>query len=239
MSTSNTRSKEITHRLLRRIIDGVYPAGSLLPTERQLAEEFGVARTIIREALKRIETAYLITIRQGSGALVENFKTAGGIELADFLMVRNDGSMDNQFLKDVGQFHESIHIWLVKLAAQRITPDEIEALKKLVKERTTISNDDEKLSGITLKITRSIVNASHNKYVRLLFNTLARTTRASRIVFEMPFYFDPEAQTFFERLIEAFENRDSEMAALLATRMFESNRENYLRAIDRLSTPNL
>ena len=108
-------------------------------------------------------------------------------------------------------------------------------MKKLIKERAGISNDDEKHQAITLKITRSIVHASHNKYAQLLFNTLARTTQASRIVFEMPFYFDPDAQLFFERLIEAFENKDSEMAGLLATRMFESNRESYLRAIDQLT----
>jgi len=233
--SSNTRSREITNMLLQRIIDGVYPAGSLLPTERKLAEEFGVARTIVREALKRIETSNLIVIRQGSGALVKDFLTSAGIELADLLMYRQDGTMDTQFLKDVGQLHEGIHIWLVKLTAQQITKDEIDALKKLVSERATMVNDDERLSKITLQITRSIVQASHNRYAQLLFNTLAKTTQASRVVFEMPFYFDPEAQTFFERLMEAFENRDSEMAALLATRMFESNRGNYQRAIDRLS----
>jgi DNA-binding FadR family transcriptional regulator len=91
--------------------------------------------------------------------------------------------------------------------------------------------DDERLPKITLEISRSIVLASHNRYFQLLFNTLARTTRASRTVFEMPFYFDPGVQTFFERLIEAFENKDSEMAMLLVSRMFESNRENYMRAI--------
>jgi DNA-binding FadR family transcriptional regulator len=119
----NTRSREITAILLKRIIDGGYPAGSLLPTERQLAEEFGVARTIIREALKRVEAMYLITIRQGSGALVANFQTVGGIELADMLMYRSDGSIDSQFLKDVGQLHEGMHIWLARLTAQRITPE--------------------------------------------------------------------------------------------------------------------
>lgn len=235
ISPTNTRSREIANSLLRRIIDGVYPARSLLPTERQLAEEFGIARTIIREALKRIETMNLIMIRQGSGALVEDYHTIGGIELADFLMYHDDGSINKQFLKDVGQFHENMHIWVARITAQQITMDEIESLKKLVKERATIHKNDEKLTEITLKITRSIVHASHNKYIQLLFNTLARTIQVSRIVFEMPFYFDPQAQTFFERLIEAFENKDSDMAALLATRMFESNRENYLRAIDRLS----
>jgi DNA-binding FadR family transcriptional regulator len=234
-ASSSTRSKDITTNLLRRIIDGIYPAGSLLPTERQLAEEFGVARTIIREALKRIEAMNLITIRQGSGALTADIQKVGGIEIADLLMYRSDGSIDSQFLKDVGQLHEGMHIWLARLTAQRITPEEIDTLRKLLMERAAMSKDDERLPDITLKISRNIVQASHNRYIQLLFNTLARTTRASRTVFEMPFYFDPEVQSFFERLIEAFENRDSEMAMLLVSRVFESNRENYMRAIDRLS----
>lgn len=228
-------SKEISKKLLRRIIDGVYPAGTRLPTEREMAEDFGVARTVIREALKRIEAFGLLTIRQGSGARVEDFQTDGGIELADLLMYRRDGSIDEQFLEDALKLHEHMHRWIVREAAVRATRAEIDELKELLRQRAWIPTDGEERSGLTFEISRRIVQASHNQYLTLLFNTLARTTRPSRTISELPVHFDPGIQTFFERLVEAFENKDPEMAVLLTARVFEANREAFLRAMGNSS----
>ncbi|MBU3914620.1 FCD domain-containing protein, partial [bacterium] len=105
----------------------------------------------------------------------------------------------------------------------------------LLKERAAMSRNDIRLPDLTLKLTRRIVQASHNRYFQLLFNTLSRTSKASRTVFESPVYFDPEIQTFFERLVETFENRDPEMARLLVTRVFESNQQNYLKSMGLFS----
>ncbi len=230
-ASTSTLSRELTRRLLRRIIDGIYPAGTKLPTERVLAEEFGVARTVVREALKRIEAFGMLTIRQGSGALVEDFQTVGGIELADLLMYRRDGSMDEGFLEDAMKLHEYMHRWLVMEAAVRATRTEIEELRGLLKERALLPRDREERNLLTFEITRRIIQASHNRYLILLFNTLARTTRASRTVFELPVHFDPGIQVFFERLVEAFDNRDPEMAELLTARVFEENRETFVKAM--------
>jgi len=225
-----TLSSELTTRLLRRIIDGVYPAGSKLPTERVLAEEFGVARTVVREALKRIEAYGMLTIRQGSGALVEDFQTVGGIELADLLIVRQDGSIDEEFVQDIGWLHENLHVWLTKLGALNSTREQIEELKSLLRERASLPEGDTR-RRLTFEITRRIFQASHNRYLQLLFNTLARTTRTSRTIFELPVHFDPGIQIFFERLVEAFEARDAEMAGLLTARVFEANLETLLKAM--------
>ena len=230
-SSSSTLSRDLTSRILRRIVDGVYPAGTKLPTERVLADEFGVARTVVREALKRIEAVGLLTIRQGSGALVEDFQTVGGIELADLLIVRKDGSIDKEFVEDIGGMHQNMHVWLTQLGALNSTKEEIEELKRLLRERAALPKDDEGRKSLAFEITRRIFQASHNRFLQLLFNTLARTTRTSRTIFELPVYFDPGIQTFFERLVETFENRDPEMAGLLTTRVFEANVKTLLKAM--------
>jgi GntR family transcriptional repressor for pyruvate dehydrogenase complex len=224
---ANTVSQEITTKLLRRIVDGVYPAGGRLPNERGMAEEFGVTRNVVREALKRIEAMGMVSIRQGSGCHVEELQTKGGIELVDLFLFRRDGSMDEEFLDEIIQFHEDIHISVVKLAAQNITREEIEKFRAFLKERAAMSIDDERLPDITTEISRAIVKATHNRYYLLLFNSMARVIRISRSFFELP-VFVPQSQTFFERLLEAFESRDHEMAALLAVRLFESNHDDMV-----------
>lgn len=62
--------QEIGHDLRQQIIDGHYPVGSRLPPERNIAETWGVSRTIVREALLMLELEGTVDIRQSSGVYV-------------------------------------------------------------------------------------------------------------------------------------------------------------------------
>lgn len=53
-----------------RISDGTYPLGTLLPPQRELAEEFGVSRDTVQRALRDLTNGGWITSRQGSGSRV-------------------------------------------------------------------------------------------------------------------------------------------------------------------------
>lgn len=61
---------KLADRLRREISAGRYKPGERLPTERELAEAYGVSRPIVREALGRLKQDDLIVSRQGSGAFV-------------------------------------------------------------------------------------------------------------------------------------------------------------------------
>ena len=61
---------EIAAQLRRQILDGAYPAGSLLPTEQQLCSFYQVSRQTIRTALQTLSDEGLILRRQGSGSRV-------------------------------------------------------------------------------------------------------------------------------------------------------------------------
>jgi DNA-binding FadR family transcriptional regulator len=57
--------------LLARVVDGTYAPASRLPSETELAGEFGVSRPIVREALARLRRDGLVVSRQGSGTFVQ------------------------------------------------------------------------------------------------------------------------------------------------------------------------
>lgn len=57
------------------------PTGHRLPPERALAERFSVNRVTIRTALARLEAEHLVTVRQGSGYAVRDYRRAGGPDL--------------------------------------------------------------------------------------------------------------------------------------------------------------
>ena len=53
-----------------RIHSGQYKRGDQLPTEKDMIEEFGVSRTVVREAISNLKASGLVSTRQGKGAFV-------------------------------------------------------------------------------------------------------------------------------------------------------------------------
>ena len=65
----------VYHLLYSRISNGDYPANQKLPSEKTLADEFGVSRPILREALERLREQGLIHSRQGAGSFVREVRS--------------------------------------------------------------------------------------------------------------------------------------------------------------------
>ena len=69
--TSGARlSDQVADRLAAEIRRGGLAPGDKLPTEAQLVQQFGVSRTVVREAVSRLKSLGLVDSRQGSGVFV-------------------------------------------------------------------------------------------------------------------------------------------------------------------------
>lgn len=69
--------QQVAGAIASAITDGQYPIGSRLPSERDLAEEFGVSRPTVREAMIALEIRGLVEARHGSGIYVMEGAEAG------------------------------------------------------------------------------------------------------------------------------------------------------------------
>ena len=220
--TPQTMSQEITGKLTRRIVSGHYPVGAKLPTERELALEFGVTRHVVREALKRLEAVGLVRIRQGSGIYVEDLELTGGIEVFDMLLTLDDGSINIPFLRDIIEFRSHMVRILVRLAATRRTPEELEEMKKVIAEWRSSRDNPERLEEANLRLFKLITEATHNRVYHLIYNTMGRVFVKLRAAIDIPLLgFEPTEQ-LLDRLLDAFENCDEDMADLLAARYLET-----------------
>src|SRR5580704_10910952 len=71
--------RQIADLLSERIDQGLFPIGTLLPAERELAQQLGVSRTSVREALIALEVGGKVSIRVGHGVqIIEATPRAGG-----------------------------------------------------------------------------------------------------------------------------------------------------------------
>jgi DNA-binding FadR family transcriptional regulator len=63
-------SDTVAQQLLKQIDKGAFASGGKLPTEAVLAQQFGVSRTVIREAISRLKNEGVVEPRQGSGVFI-------------------------------------------------------------------------------------------------------------------------------------------------------------------------
>jgi GntR family transcriptional repressor for pyruvate dehydrogenase complex len=73
----------VVDHLEQAIESGVYPVGGRLPSERELAEELGVSRPVVREAIIVLESRGLVQTRHGAGVFVQTNSAAAVEPTAD------------------------------------------------------------------------------------------------------------------------------------------------------------
>ena len=74
LGNKQTLSQKIERTIENAIRDKKLPVGSKLPTEFEMCKSFGVSRTALREALRRLSARGLINIQKGSGMYVSEIK---------------------------------------------------------------------------------------------------------------------------------------------------------------------
>jgi DNA-binding FadR family transcriptional regulator len=79
---SRTLALELTERLAERVREGRLAAGEKLPTEAEIMEEFGISRTVVREAIGRLAAAGLVETRHGVGTFVVGVGDAAAFRVA-------------------------------------------------------------------------------------------------------------------------------------------------------------
>lgn len=123
---SRTRSLELLDTLSARIREGRYSAGERLPTEAGIVGEFGVSRTVVREAISRLQAAGMVETRHGIGTFVIGLGDSTGFRVSPEQM---------STLQDVIAVLElriGIETEAAALAAQRRTEPDIERLRDAV-----------------------------------------------------------------------------------------------------------
>lgn len=215
---TRTTSREITQRLLRQFVAGTYVAGERLPTERNLAEEFGVSRNVMREALKRLEALGLVTIRQGAGIFLEDVQMTAGLELLDLFFYREDGTINEDILEDIYEAREALTGVVVRTVAVHRHQDEVDRLKELMRERRESLHDRKRLMSINLEWFRVLAGATHNIVFNLIFNTMSRYYLRLQEHLRWESLDRESAQASFERIVEAIEERNADLAEQLILR---------------------
>jgi GntR family transcriptional repressor for pyruvate dehydrogenase complex len=159
-------SDNVAAQLERMILEGSYAVSERLPSERALAEQFGVGRSSMREALRIVESSGLVRIEHGIGVFVaSDTKHAPGLS-AESLVV------DGYTIPELFEVRLAIERDAAGMAAKRITPAEARELEAILAraEHPEISNND--FIELDAELHRSIVKATKNKLLIRVFESI-------------------------------------------------------------------
>ena len=121
--------EDVAEQLRDAILDGRFAAGTKLPPERELAHEFGVNRTSLREAIKVLEGLALVTVRQGDGATVRPLVEASLEVLGP--MIFHGGRIDLALISELAEVMRPMLVEMGRLAIERARPDDLVAVRAL------------------------------------------------------------------------------------------------------------
>lgn len=117
----------VVDQVHRLIAQGRLGAGDRLPRESELVDMLGVSRTVLREALGRLEATGLVTIQRGRGMFVAD---PGGVTTcAKF--VRNALLLSSKDLEQFVEFRRVIECQGARGAAERARPEDLSELERL------------------------------------------------------------------------------------------------------------
>ncbi|WP_035867902.1 FadR/GntR family transcriptional regulator [Cryptosporangium arvum] len=163
-------SDAVYRQLRDAILTGSLAAGSALPGERALAEEFGVARHGLREAIRRLQQARLVEVSHGGATRVLDWRVSAGLELLGDLAASLD-SPGGEILRSALEMRLAIGVDAARLAAARASAGAAAEIEGFVTGSTGVTDPDV-LAERYEQFWRLIIVAGDNLAYQLSYNSL-------------------------------------------------------------------
>ncbi|SDD34859.1 transcriptional regulator, GntR family [Cupriavidus sp. YR651] len=158
-NAARNRVEGIMRKMETALLDGTWPVGARLPAERALAEQYGVARNTIREAIQRLAARGLLQSRRGAGVYVTDQLRTGiaspwGQLVADHPALRDD----------ILEFRRVLEGATAYFAALRADASDLRRIRGLMKEldRARLADDKAGEADADARLHDAIAQALHN-----------------------------------------------------------------------------
>lgn len=162
---NQTLSQKIERTIENAIREKKLTIGSKLPTEREMCESFGVSRTALREALRRLNARGLITIKKGSGMYVSEINIEDAIKS---LNLYYDLKFDKNLLTQIIEVRMLFEPEIARLAATNRTEQHVVELQKNLEDFELCDPDNtQKEADLDNKFHLSITKSTANPIMQI------------------------------------------------------------------------
>jgi GntR family transcriptional repressor for pyruvate dehydrogenase complex len=206
---NNRISHTIVEQIRQAILSGELKPGDKLPSEKALAEEFGVSKASLREAFRALEALGMLEIRQG---------VAGGafVIAVDLETARNNIFnyifFQNPTIDEFTQLRSFIEPAVAEIAAQKITDKDIADLEQnLIKTRQKM-DDGPFYYQLDTYFHHRIAEIAGNRLACFVVDSLKNAIVNIKLELELDREFSVAVYKAHKRILAALKSRDPELA---------------------------
>ena len=218
------------------ILEGRLRGGEQLPTESALMLEHGVSRTVVREAMSRLQAAGMVETRHGIGTFVRG----SALSLGGFIDPATIGIITESLA--IMEFRIGLEVEAAGLAAQRRSPGQLAGLRALLDQLGQLDVSVNDRAALDFQFHLGIVQATGNHYIA---NTLLNLGEviiprsrldSARLFHDEPLHYEQRMQSEHEQIYQAIFHQDAECARAAMRLHLQDSREYLHQACQELLT---
>ena len=165
----STLSDRVTRQIEGLILDGRLKPGDRLLSERALSQQFGVSRTVVREAIHSLVARGLLEVQSGSGTIVKSPSAESVTQtISRFMQIRSH-QLD---YKKVLEIRYPLEMTIAELAAKRILPEEIAKVDRLLNDYPHEDASLEELVSNDTSFHTALARATQNELFPLMLDSV-------------------------------------------------------------------
>ena len=196
--------EQIVQQVEESIHKGAMKPGDQLPPERELAQQFGVSRTAVREAVKALREKGLVEAYPGRGTFITDGTSYSMRQSLD-RMLRVGQAEGAGFLAEV---REILEPEIVAMAATRADAEDIASMREQIGVMDQARKDPETFIEADLDFHLTLAEAAANPIILSLIDSIVGLLREQRMgIFQVEG--GPErGQYHHKKILEAIEHKD-------------------------------
>ncbi len=221
-----TLSLRIERTIENAIREKKLAVGSKLPTEREMCESFGVSRTALREALRRLSARGLISIQKGSGMYVTEINIEDAIKTLDLYY---DLRFDKNLLSQIIEVRRIFEPEIARLAAVNRTEVNLAELQEnLVEFELSDPDNTQKEADLDNKFHLIITKSTLNPIMQITMEPIySLLPRMRNFIYGNIDGEKINTMKSHQALFGALQNKDGDKAYTIMKDHLERTREIY------------
>jgi GntR family transcriptional regulator, transcriptional repressor for pyruvate dehydrogenase complex len=197
--------EQIVQQIEESVRAGALKPGDQLPAERELAQQFGVSRTAVREAIKTLHEKGLVEALPGRGTFITS-GTAHSMRQSLDRILKSGEAGGTAWLVE---FREILEPEIAALAARRAGEQDVAAMREAVRVMDAAQRDPESFIEADLDFHLALAEAAANPLILSLIDSIVELLREQRMQI---FYIEggpARGQLHHKRILEAVEHKDA------------------------------
>jgi GntR family transcriptional repressor for pyruvate dehydrogenase complex len=212
----------IVSQIEKRIEAGDLKVGDQLPSERELAEQFAVSRTAVREAVKALRQKGLVEIRPGRGTFITN-GTSDSIRNSLGMLIKFGNAKGFENLVEV---REILEPEIAALAATRISDEYITAMQEAVATMDTALDNADIFVEADLDFHLALAEGTQNPFIPILMDSIIDLLREQRKRTALAKGGLRRGQSHHKKILDAVIQHDPQAARLAMSNHLKQVRED-------------